>query len=173
MVSPTLAHLLQNPALVVMAAILVDFVALIAGRAGYAGKVVNAWWNQFTLGAFVCDVASMCFGVFLALFLFRYVLPSNSFSWTNLFILVVVIQMVHDLLFGRLTVAFPRGKNQMMDMFKRYVNDHSWKILLVDAAMMVGVVWVMYMFVTYHIPPIVVYTLMAFLLYIAQIWIYS
>ena len=59
----------------------------------------------------------------------------------------------------------------MMDVFKSYVNENGFKILLVDACMMILSALFIYYFVT--LDNIVIYTLLAFSLYFAQYLIYS
>jgi hypothetical protein len=56
----------------------------------------------------------------------------------------VAIQLVHDVLFYVGVIqAVPFGHNQIIDLFKRYAAEGSWKILLADAAMVASSVYLM------------------------------
>ena len=132
---------------------------------------MNTWYERFGFGAFVSDVGSICFGIFLALALFYYVLPKNSFTLLNFMASLVGIQLIHDLLLALVIKGYPARSNRMMDVFKMYVNENGFKILLVDAAMMILSALFIYYFVS--IDNIAIYTILAFSLYFAQYLIYS
>jgi hypothetical protein len=56
----------------------------------------------------------------------------------------VAIQLVHDVLFYILVIrGVPDGQNSIIDLFKRYASEGSWKILLADAGMVAGSVLLM------------------------------
>lgn len=166
----SLNQIISRPLNIVLATIIVELGALILARNGLVGTVVNEWYDQFSMGAYVTDVASMSFGIFLALLLFQYVLPKSSFTPVNFVISVVVIQMTHDLLFGALVRAYRKGSHRMMDMFKRYVGDHGWKILIVDAVMMISSVLLVYAFLP--VDDLIIYFGVAFMLYVSQFFVY-
>ena len=164
--------LIDRPVNVVAAVVFVDSIAMVLARNNLAGKVINDWYNQFTLGAFVADVGSICFGIFLSLALFKYVLPAGSFTLGTFVISVVLIQLLHDLLFGQLIMGYPKHQNRMMDLFKKYVDENSWKILLVDGAMMALSAVIIYYLAKKNVNKVIMYAATAFLLYVAQFLIY-
>jgi hypothetical protein len=166
-----LQQVIERPAIVITAVILVDIVALICARNDLVGEVVNTWYERFGFGAFVSDVGSICFGIFLSLALFYYVLPKNSFTLFNFMVSLVSIQLVHDLLLALVIREYPARSNRMMDVFKSYVNENGFKILLVDASMMILSALLIYFFLP--LDNIMIYTILAFSLYFAQYLIYS
>jgi len=166
-----LESIINQPAIIILAVVLVDLFAMILARKNLAGQVINEWYNKFTLGAFVADVSSICFGIFLSLFLFKFVFPKESFTLMNFIISVVIIQLIHDIIFSVIIKAYPPNSNKMMDLFKGYVNENSWKILLVDAMMMILSVILIWMFL--KVDKVIIYTLLAFSLYFSQFLIYS
>jgi hypothetical protein len=166
-----LEQIIERPVIVITAVIIVDIIALVCARNGLVGDVVNTWYERFGFGAFVSDVGSICFGIFLSLALFYYVFPKNSFTLFNFMASLVGIQLVHDLLLALVIREYPARSNRMMDVFKMYVNENGFKILLVDATMMILSALFIYYFVT--LDNIVMYTLLAFSLYVAQYLIYS
>lgn len=169
----TLQQIIDRPLYIILAVIIVDIIAMIFARNNMAGNVINEWYNKFTFGAFVGDIASISFGIFLALFLFKNVFPKNSFTMINFIVCVVLIQLLHDLLFSVVIRSYPSRQNKMMDLFKGYVNENSWKILLVDATMMIFSVLLIYLFIRSKLDDLMIYTLLAFALYFAQFLIYS
>lgn len=166
-----LQEVIERPAIIITAVILVDIIALILARNGLVGEVVNTWYERFGFGAFVSDVGSICFGIFLSLALFYYVFPKNSFTLFNFMASLVGIQLVHDLLLALVIKGYPARSNRMMDVFKMYVNENGFKILLVDATMMILSALFIYYFVS--LDNITIYTILAFSLYFAQYLIYS
>ena len=87
-------------------------------------------------------------------------------------LLLVVIQMIHDVLLNALIIRpFTLGHNAMIDTFKEYVFNHSWKILLVDAIMITGSAAVAgYLS---QVKPINQYTVGIFVMYVAVYLIYK
>ena len=168
-----LNSILNNPTNIVLAVIIVDIIALVLARNNLVGKVIKDWYQKFTIGAFVADVGSICFGIFLSLLLFKYALPSSiPFNLGTFILSVVIIQLIHDLLFSVVIKNYPKNNNNMMDLFKSYVNENSWKILLVDASMMILSVVLIYLFYYYRVDNVIIYTLLAFSLYFAMFFIY-
>jgi hypothetical protein len=53
-------------------------------------------------------------------------------------ILAVIIQLIHDLLFYKLFSLVKKGTNKMLDVFKEYANEMSYKILIADAEMIIS-----------------------------------
>ena len=53
-----------------------------------------------------------------------------------LVMLSIVIQLIHDVLFYQLVIlGVPSGQNSMIDLFKEYSIENSWKILVADSLM--------------------------------------
>jgi hypothetical protein len=163
--------IINNPSNVVLAVILVDIIALILARNNLVGQVIKEWYNKFTFGAFVADVSSITFGIYLSLILFKYVLPKDiPFNLMTFIISVVVIQLIHDLTFAKIINNYKEKQNNMVDVFKNYIGENDWKILIVDANMMITSVILIYLF--YHLDSVIIYTLLALSLYFAMFLIY-
>jgi hypothetical protein len=162
--------ILNNPTNIVLAVILVDIIALVLAKTNLVGKVLQDWYQKFTIGAFVADVSSISFGIFLSLLIFKYALPPTSFNLGTFILSVIIIQLIHDLLFAFLIINYPKNNNNMIDLFKSYINENDWKILLVDASMMTLSVLLIYLF--YQVDNVIIYTLLAFSLYFAMFFIY-
>jgi hypothetical protein len=125
---------------ILLGILITDLIVLFLTRfyPAFMGKAINKWYDEFKLSAVISDVFVIALGFALA----RYV-----YSWTEmkpfhlgLFLLILVgIQALHDILFYvSVILPIPIGHNRMIDVFKEYGNENSWKILLADAAMMVS-----------------------------------
>jgi hypothetical protein len=81
------------------------------------------------------DVLIIVLGIALAKLLFP------AATGLMLIGIAVAIQIVHDLLFYGIILIVPPGQNQVMDLFKRYAGEGSWKIIVADSAMVAASVY--------------------------------
>jgi hypothetical protein len=71
-------------------------------------------------------------------------LISPGISGWNLVGLAVLIQVVHDILFYLVVIlGVPSGQNAIIDLFKSYAAEGSWKIIVADAGMVAASVFLM------------------------------
>ena len=61
----------------------------------------------------------------------------GEFSIIKFTILAVLVQITHDILFYILFKNIPRGTNMMLDTFKDYAKEVSYKAILSDSGMMI------------------------------------
>jgi len=166
-----LDKIVNNPVNIVLAVILVDMIALYSARNNLVGKVINEWYDKFTFGAFVADVGSMLFGIYLSLILFKYVLPKSiPFNLMTFIISVVIIQLIHDLTFAAIVNYYPEKQNNMIDVFKNYIGENGLYILGVDASMMITCILLISLF--YNFDSVIIYLLLSLSLYVAMFLIY-
>jgi hypothetical protein len=93
------------------------------------------WYDKFGLAAVAADVLSLVLGVLLATFLFPGVIG------LQLVMAAVFVQMLHDIFFYLVVIqGLPQGQNEMIDVFKSYASEGSWKILVADGLMITSVV---------------------------------
>ena len=62
----------------------------------------------------------------------------DKFSIVQFAGLAVSIQVLHDILFYLFFKNVPRGMNRMLDTFKDYANEVSYKAILSDSGMMIS-----------------------------------
>lgn len=103
------------------------------------GKNLNIWYDNFGLSAVLADVLIIAVGFWIARTIY-----TNFFKaylgWSPLHFvgLLVAIQAIHDILFYVLAIKpFPRGVNEMMDVFKDY-SKAGGIIILGDAGLMIA-----------------------------------
>jgi len=120
------------------AAMWVDFAVIVLSKFVPLTKALGTWYAQFGPVAAASDVLIIVLGVLLAQLLY----PGIS-GWA-LVAVAVLIQLIHDVLFYLLIILpVPAGHNKIIDLFKQYAAEGSWKILLADSAMMIGTVLLM------------------------------
>ena len=113
----------------------VDFAVIVLSKVFPLTKSLATWYADFGLNAVAMDVLVIVLGIALAKFLFP------TASGLTLIGIAVAIQIVHDLLFYFIILIVPPGQNRVMDLFKRYAAEGSWKILVADSAMVAASVY--------------------------------
>ncbi len=116
----------------------VDFLVIVLSKVVPLTKALGTWYADFGLVAIGSDVLIIVLGIALAKLLFP------LYSGLSLIGVAVAIQLLHDVLFYIGVIqAVPPGQNRIIDLFKRYAAEGGWKILVADAAMVAGSVWLM------------------------------
>ena len=99
-------------------------------------SVLKTWYKDLSLSAVIADVLIIFIGIIIARFLYPYIF--KEYSLVKFILLAVGIQVIHDILFYQLCVSVPRGKSQILDIFKDYGRENGYKAILSDSAMMVS-----------------------------------
>jgi hypothetical protein len=113
----------------------VDFAVIVLSKVFPLTKSLGTWYADFGLNAVAMDVLILVLGIALAKLLFP------TATGLMLIGIAVAIQIVHDLLFYGIILIVPPGQNQVMDLFKRYAGEGSWKIIVADSAMVAASVY--------------------------------
>lgn len=112
------------------AVVLVDFVVILLSKLVNLGNSLDKWYKQFGIVAVISDCLVIVLGIILFLILFP------KYSLFGLIVGVIIIQLIHDVLFFKFVIEpLPIGHNSMIDVFKEYAAENSWKILVADALM--------------------------------------
>ena len=101
-------------------------------------NVLKTWYADLSLSAVIADVLIIFIGIILARFLYPYIF--SEYSLIKFIGLAVGIQVVHDILFYQLCVSVPRGRSQILDIFKDYGRENGYKAILSDSAMMISAI---------------------------------
>lgn len=97
--------------------------------------VLREWYNLYNLSAIIADVLIIFIGLIITRAIYYYVF--DNFSIIKFTSLAVVVQIIHDILFYFMFKAVPRGVNRMLDTFKDYAKDVSYKAIVADSGMMI------------------------------------
>ena len=111
------------------------FVILLLNVSIIKSRVLKEWYNKYNLSAVLCDILIIFIGIIIARYLYHYIF--ESYSLFKFIALAVSIQIIHDLLFYQLFKGIPRGTNRMIDTFKDYAKEVSYKAILSDSGMMI------------------------------------
>ena len=111
------------------------FVILLLNTSVIKSRVLKEWYNKYNLSAIACDILIIFIGIIIARYLYPYIF--ESYSLPKFIALAVIIQIIHDFLFYQLFKGIPRGTNQMLDTFKDYAKEVSYKAILSDSGMMI------------------------------------
>jgi hypothetical protein len=111
------------------------FVILLLNIRIIKSKVLRQWYLQYNLSAVIADVLIILIGLIITRAIYYYVF--KNFSLLKFIILAVLVQITHDILFYIFFSNIPRGVNKMIDTFKDYASDVSYKAILADSGMMI------------------------------------
>jgi hypothetical protein len=97
--------------------------------------VLRKWYDQYNLSAVIADVLIIVIGLIITRAIYYYIF--NTFSIVKFVSLAVIVQVIHDILFYIFFKNVPRGINKMLDTFKDYATEVSYKAILADSGMMI------------------------------------
>ena len=98
-------------------------------------QVLRQWYSKYNLSAVIADVLIILIGLIITRAIYYYIF--DNFSIVKFIILAVIVQITHDILFYVFFNNIPRGVNKMIDTFKDYANEVSYKAILADSGMMI------------------------------------
>jgi uncharacterized protein YacL len=109
---------------------IVDFVVIVLSKFFPLTKALGTWYSKFGVVAVASDILIIVLGIALAMLLFP-----GIHGWA-LVTTSIIIQIIHDVLFYVLIIqGVPSGQNAVIDLFKQYAAEGSWKIIVADSAM--------------------------------------
>jgi hypothetical protein len=147
-----------------VAAIIVDTIGGYILLLTKSGKTIRQWYNQFTIGAYSMDIASLTIGTYLATLL------TPNFYMQLLY--VIIIGLIHDTSFALFLNSINTKSSKILEFFKDYAKEYGKKILLVDALMLVSTLLVSnYLFNTFSNVNIVFLGVVTF--YFGLLMVYS
>lgn len=112
------------------AVVWVDFITIALHKLFNLGNSLDKWYGKFGIMAIISDCLVIVLGILVA----QFIVPNaNTVTLAGV---SIIVQLVHDILFYLLVIlGVPRGQNSMIDLFKEYANENSWKILVADSTM--------------------------------------
>lgn len=121
------------------AVIITDLIVIILLLVGIIdSKVLQDWYHNFGINAFIADILIIFIGIIIGRFLYPYIF--SEYNLVYFVILCVIIQVIHDILFYLLFQNIPYGANRMIDTFKDYGKEVGYKAILADSCMMISAV---------------------------------
>lgn len=121
----------HNILTLVVGAIIVESIGLILIYFTALTRItIRQWYNEFTIGAYTVDIASVLIGTYLA-----------TLFTSNLYLqllCVVIIGLIHDISFGMFLNSINTKSSKILEFFKKYAKEYGKKILFVDALILVS-----------------------------------
>ena len=111
------------------------FVILLLNSKVIKSVVLRKWYKQYNLSAVIADVLIILIVLIITRAIYYYIF--KTFSLLKFTILAVILQIIHDILFYKFFTIVPRGVNKMLDTFKDYSIEASYKAILSDSGMMI------------------------------------
>jgi hypothetical protein len=118
------------------AILVVEIVVIMLSYSNMLGKYLRIWYQQFLLSALLADVLVIFIVVIIARAIYYYIF--DTFSIINFILVMLVIQITHDILFYLMISIIPRGANKMIDLFKDYADEVSYKAIIGDSIMIIA-----------------------------------
>jgi hypothetical protein len=123
---------------IITAVVIVDMIVILIARdTKFFGNTINDWYNKFGITAVILDVLIIVIGFIITRYLFNII--ELQFS-PELFILVALtVQVIHDsALYEFVIKPYPKGNNQVIDVYKTYADENGYKIILADSGMVLA-----------------------------------
>jgi len=111
------------------------FVIFLSNTKVIDSSVLRKWYSQYNLSAVMADVLIILIVLIITRAIYYYVF--DSFSILKFIGLAVLLQITHDILFYIFFTNVPRGLNKMIDTFKDYAKEASYRAILADSGMMI------------------------------------
>ena len=112
------------------AVVWIDFITILLSKVFHLGKSLDKWYANFGIVAVMSDCLVIVLGILIAQFI------APSADTITLAGISVAVQLIHDVVFYYVVIlGVPRGQNVMIDIFKEYATENSWKILVADSLM--------------------------------------
>lgn len=99
-------------------------------------KFLKLWYQQFLLSAVLADVLVIFLVVIIARVIYYYIF--NEFSIVNFIIVMLIIQIIHDIIFYIMITNIPRNSNKIIDVFKDYADEVSYYAIIGDSIMIIA-----------------------------------
>ena len=123
---------------ILTAILIVDMIVMILSISNIiSSNYLKVWYQKFFLSAVLADVLVLFIVVIFARAIYYYIF--DTFSITNFIIVMLALQITHDILFYIIFSAIPRGTNKMIDVFKDYANEVSYGAIIGDSIMIIAV----------------------------------
>lgn len=119
-------------------AIITDIIVILLLIFGFIdSKVLKEWYIKYHINAVIADVLIIVIGIIITRKLYP-IIFGNKFNLMYFIILAVIIQIIHDILFYIFFTNVPVGSNKMIDTFKDYAKENSYKAIIADSLMVIS-----------------------------------
>lgn len=123
---------------ILTAILIVLFVSIILSHANIiTSKFFKLWFKKFLLSAILSDISLILIFIIITRTIYYYIF--DTFSIIYFIIVILIIQIIYYILFYIFISITPRGKNQMIDIFKDYANETTYYAIIGDNIMIIAI----------------------------------
>jgi hypothetical protein len=120
-------------------ALLTDIIVMLLALSGYIkSEALRLWYKSLGLSAVLADVLIIVIVLIITRWL--YTMFFKSYSLFYFILLALAVQLIHDLLFGKIIDYVPDKKSEIFNIFKQYAHEHGFRILLADSLMVISTI---------------------------------
>jgi hypothetical protein len=132
-------------------------------------KFLRVWYKDYKLYAVLADVSLIFLGFVITRALYPYVF--DEFSIINFILLMVAIQVIHDILFYLMITSISKGNNKIIDILKDYADEISYWAIIGDSMMMISSALIAGYIANFEVNTNII--IFAFFIYILQFILYT
>jgi hypothetical protein len=122
---------------IIVAILIVEVITIVLSFTDITqSSFLKVWYKKYLLSAVLADVSLIFLGFVIARALYYNFF--DEFSILNFILLLVIIQVIHDILFYITITSIPKGTNKIIDILKDYADEISYYAILGDSAMMIS-----------------------------------
>jgi hypothetical protein len=123
---------------ILTAILIVDMIVMILSISNIIqSNYIKIWYQKFFLSAVLADVLVLFIVVIFARAIYYYIF--DTFSIINFIIVMLALQITHDILFYIMISIIPRGANKMIDVFQDYAKELSYGAIIGDSIMVIAI----------------------------------
>jgi len=123
---------------ILTAILIVDMIVMILSISNIIqSNYIKVWYQKFFLSAVLADVLVLFIVVIFARAIYYYIF--DTFSIINFIIVMLALQITHDILFYIMISMIPRGANKMIDVFQDYAKELSYGAIIGDSIMVIAI----------------------------------
>ena len=122
---------------ILTAILIVDVIGIILSYSNIiSSQFLRLWYIRFQLSAVLADVLIILIVFIIARYIYYYIF--DEYSILNFIILMLILQITHDILFYLMITSIKNGSNKMIDVFKDYADEMSYYAIIGDSIMIIA-----------------------------------
>jgi uncharacterized protein YacL len=123
---------------IITSSVIVDLIVIFITMKYASSIYLKKWYRTYNLGAVLADVLSVVIGIMIARYIYYYIF--DEWCLWKFLLVVLGVQITHDILFYMIFSAIPRGSSSIMDLFKDYAKELKGFAIFGDSLIMIGTV---------------------------------
>jgi hypothetical protein len=123
---------------ILTAILIVDMIFIFLSNINIIQSIyLKIWYKKFLLSAILADISVIFIGIIFVRAIYYKIF--TTFTIINFILLMLAIQIIHDILFYIMISIIPRGANQIIDILKDYADEVSYYAIIGDSLMVIAI----------------------------------